>query len=213
MTTALRIVIVDDHALFRAGLQQTIAAEADLVFSGECAAAHEVLAHIATQPCDVLLLDLSLPDMSGLDLLPQLQRYHPDVAVLMLSGYPETQFGLHALRAGARGFISKTAEPAELLRAIRAVARGNRYISQGLTDVLVNGLGAPTSGPLHQCLSQREFQILCKLAEGAGVTAIGAELNLSAKTISTYRSRVLTKLGLNSNADLVTYAIRNQLLR
>ena len=99
------IVVVDDHALFRAGLQQTIAAEADMVLSGECAAAHEVLALLAAKPCNVLLLDLSLPDMSGLDLLPQLQRHHPDVAVLMLSGYPETQFGLHALRAGARGFM------------------------------------------------------------------------------------------------------------
>ena len=208
-----RIVVVDDHALFRTGLQQAIATQPDMQLVAECAAGQEVAATLQAHPCDVLLLDLSLPDMSGLDLLPQLQRAHPQLAVLMLSGYPETQFGLHALRAGASGFISKTTEPAELLRAIRTVARGSRYISQGLTDVLVNGLGNAGDGPLHQSLSQREFQILCKLAEGLGVTTIGAELNLSVKTISTYRSRVLTKLGLNSNADLVAYAIRHQLLR
>lgn len=208
----LNLILVDDHPLVRAGLRQTVADETDLRIAAECPLGADALTALRTYPCDVLLLDLSLPDMSGLDVLRQVRKLHEQVAVLILSGYPESQFGLNVLRAGAGGFISKRADAAELLRAIRTVARGYRYVGPELAGMLVNGLQGRTDGPLHLILSEREFQIFCRLAEGATVTEIARQLFLSAKTISTYRARVLEKMGMRTNAELTGYAIKNQLL-
>jgi DNA-binding NarL/FixJ family response regulator len=159
------------------------------------------------------LLDLSLPDMSGLDVLRRIKSHHNTVATLVLSAYAEKQYGLNVLRAGASGFVSKTAAPDELCRAIRAAVRGGRYVSPELAEVLVNGMQGVSGEPPHAALSEREFQIFCKLAEGQSVTDIGAALFLSVKTVSTYRTRILEKMGMKSNADMTYYAIKNDLVQ
>jgi two-component system, NarL family, invasion response regulator UvrY len=211
--TALSLIIADDHQLIRAGLSSLIAAQGDLKVSAQCRTGRETLEALGTQPCHVLLLDLSLPDMSGLDVLKTTRTRFPSVAVLVLSGYPERQFGINVLRAGANGFISKTADEAELLRAVRTVARGGRYVGPELAELLVNGMDADADQPTHSILSEREFQIFCKLAEGRSVTEIASKLCLSVKTISTYRSRLLDKMGMKTNADITSYAIRNSLIQ
>jgi len=198
---ALRVLIADDHQIVRSGLKQIIAGQTDLQLVAECRTGREVLDQLRSQPCEVLLLDLSLPDMSGLDVLKHIKAHNHSVAVLVVSGYPESQFGLNVLRAGAMGFISKGVDEAELLRAIRMVARGHRYVQ-----------GDPNE-PRHNVLSQREFQIFCKLAEGVSVSETAATLFLSVKTVSTYRSRILEKMAMKSNADITYYAIKNGLLQ
>ena len=209
-----RVAVVDDHELVRIGLKQIIEAEADFAWVGDAGTGAEALTLLRTKACDVLLLDLSLPDMSGLDVLRRIKSHHDSVATLVLSAYPEKQYGLNVLRAGASGFISKTAPPDELCRAIRAAVRGGRYVSPELAEVLVNGMQGPTgSEPPHSVLSEREFQIFCKLAEGQSVTEIGNALFLSVKTVSTYRTRILEKMGMKSNADMTYYAIKNDLVQ
>ena len=209
---SLSVILVDDHQLVRAGLRQTIGAQPDIRIVAECSTGREALNALRSNPCNVLLLDLSLPDMSGLDVLKHVRTHHEGVAVLILSGYPEAQFGLNVLRGGASGFVSKSAGEADLLRAIRQVARGNRYVGPELADLLVNGLNGTGNEPLHSVLSEREFQIFCKLAEGVSVTEIAQKLFLSVKTVSTYRTRILEKMGMKTNADITTYAIKNSLL-
>jgi len=209
---ALNVILVDDHQLVRAGLRQTIGSQPDIRIAAECSSGREALNALRSNPCNVLLLDLSLPDMSGLDVLKHVRTHHEGVAVLILSGYPEAQFGLNVLRGGASGFVSKSAGEADLLRAIRQVARGNRYVGPELADLLVNGLNGTGNEPLHSVLSEREFQIFCKLAEGVSVTEIAQKLFLSVKTVSTYRTRILEKMGMKTNADITTYAIKNSLL-
>ncbi len=212
---ATRVAVVDDHQLVRIGLKQIIDSQADFAWAGEASNGREALALLRAAPCDVLLLDLSLPDMSGLDVLRQIKAHHESVATLVLSAYPENQYGLNVLRAGASGFVSKTADDAELCRAIRAAVRGGRYVSPELAEMLVSGMqGAPGPGePRHSVLSEREFQIFCKLAEGKSVSEIAAKLFLSVKTVSTYRARILEKMGMKTNADITYYAIKNNLLQ
>jgi DNA-binding NarL/FixJ family response regulator len=204
------IIVVDDHQLVRAGLRQTLGNEPDLKIRLECQAGHEALSGLRKHPCDVLLLDLSLPDMSGLEVLAQVRQKHPSVAVLVISGFPETQFGINVLRAGASGYVSKTVDAPELLRAVRTVARGKRYVGPDLADLLVSGLDG--NGPRHAALSEREFQIFCRLAKGDAPGEIARQLHLSVKTVSTYRTRVLEKMGFSTNAELTTYALKNELL-
>jgi len=208
-----RVVIVDDHQLVRIGLKQIIQSQPDFQWVGEAKSGREALALLRTTPCDVLLLDLSLPDMSGLDVLRQIKAHHDSIAALVLSAYPEMQYGLNVLRAGASGFISKTADDAELCRAIRAAQRGGRYVSPELAEVLVNGMHGAAGEPRHSVLSEREFQIFCKLAEGKSVSEIAAKLFLSVKTVSTYRTRILEKMSMKTNADITYYAIKNDLLQ
>jgi len=210
---ATRVAVVDDHELVRIGLKQIIEAESDFSWVGDAATGREALDMLRTKQCDVLLLDLSLPDMSGLDVLRRIKSHHETVATLVLSAYPEKQYGLNVLRAGASGFVSKTAPPDELCRAIRAAVRGGRYVSPELAEVLVNGMQGASGEPPHAVLSEREFQIFCKLAEGQSVTEIGATLFLSVKTVSTYRTRILEKMGMKSNADMTYYAIKNDLVQ
>jgi two-component system invasion response regulator UvrY len=210
---ALSLIIADDHQLVRTGLCNLISAQTDLQVVDQCRTGKETLASLKTHPCHVLLLDLSLPDMSGLDVLKAARTHHPAVAILVLSGYPERQFGINVLRAGAHGFISKGVEEAELLRAIRTVARGGHYVGPELADLLVGGMDVESDKPAHSVLSEREFQIFYKLAEGRSVTEIANKLCLSVKTVSTYRSRVLEKMGMKNNADITSYAIRNSLIQ
>lgn len=211
---ATRVAVVDDHQLVRMGLKQIIESQPDFKWAGEAKNGREALDLLRGGPCDVLLLDLSLPDMSGLDVLRQIKAHHDSVATLVLSAYPEMQYGLNVLRAGASGFVSKTADDSELCRAIRAAVRGGRYVSPELAEVLVSGMqgGAPGE-PRHSVLSEREFQIFCKLAEGKSVSEIANKLFLSVKTISTYRTRIMEKMGMKTNADITYYAIKNNLLQ
>jgi len=210
---ALSLIIADDHHLIRAGLSNLIASQTDLKVAAQCTTGRETLAALGSHPCHVLLLDLSLPDMSGLDVLKAARTRFPSVAVLIVSGFPERQFGINVLRAGANGFVSKGADEAELLRAVRTVARGGRYVGPELAELLVNGMDADADQPTHSILSEREFQIFCKLAEGRSVTEIANKLCLSVKTVSTYRSRLLDKMGMKTNADITSYAIRNNLIQ
>ena len=210
---ALSLIIADDHQLVRNGICALIDAQSDLKVVAQCRNGKEALAALDSQPCHVLLLDLSLPDMSGLDVLKAARTHHPTVSVLVLSGFPERQFGINVLRAGANGFISKGVDEAELLRAIRTVSRGGRYVGPELADLLVNGMDTDADKPTHSILSEREFQIFCKLAEGRSVTEIANKLCLSVKTVSTYRSRVLEKMGMKTNADITSYAIRSNLIQ
>jgi two-component system, NarL family, invasion response regulator UvrY len=210
---ALSLIIADDHHLVRQGIFDMIEAQNDLAVVAQCRTGKETLTTLESQTCHLLLLDLSLPDMSGLDVLKATRTRHPTVPVLILSGFPERQFGINVLRAGANGFVSKTVDEAELLRAIRTVARGGRYVGPELADLLVNGMDGDADKPTHSVLSEREFQIFCKLAEGRSVTEISNKLSLSVKTISTYRSRVLEKMGMKTNADMTSYAIRSSLMQ
>ncbi len=210
---SIRVAVVDDHQLVRIGLKQIIEAQSDFAWVGEAKNGREALALLRATPCDVLLLDLSLPDMSGLDVLRQIKAHHESVATLVLSAYPENQYGLNVLRAGASGFLSKTADDGELCRAIRAAMRGGRYVSPELAEMLVSGLQGAPGEPRHSVLSEREFQIFCKLAEGKSVSEIAAKLFLSVKTVSTYRTRILEKMAMKTNADITYYAIKNYLLQ
>jgi DNA-binding NarL/FixJ family response regulator len=210
---SIRVAVVDDHQLVRIGLKQIIEAQSDFSWVGEAKNGRDAMTLLRGTPCDVLLLDLSLPDMSGLDVLRQIKAHHESVATLVLSAYPENQYGLNVLRAGASGFLSKTADDSELCRAIRAAMRGGRYVSPELAEMLVSGLQGAPGEPRHSVLSEREFQIFCKLAEGKSVSEIAAKLFLSVKTVSTYRTRILEKMAMKTNADITYYAIKNNLLQ
>jgi two-component system, NarL family, invasion response regulator UvrY len=210
---ALSLIIADDHQLVRTGLCKLIEAQSDLNVVAQCRNGKETLSALHGNSCHVLLLDLSLPDMSGLDVLKVVRNQFPGVAILVVSGYPERQFGINVLRAGANGFISKGADEVELLRAVRSVARGGRYVGPELAEMLISGMNGDADKPAHSVLSEREFQIFCKLAEGRSVTEIANKLCLSVKTVSTYRSRVLEKMSMKTNADITSYAIRNNLVQ
>src|ERR1700748_876156 len=197
---ATRVAVVDDHQLVRIGLKQIIEGQQDFAWAGEAKNGRDALTLLRGTPCDVLLLDLSLPDMSGLDVLRQIKSHHETVATLVLSAYPENQYGLNVLRAGASGFLSKNADDGELCRAIPAAMR-------------VGGVQGAPGEPRHSVLSEREFQIFCKLAEGKSVSEIAAKLFLSVKTVSTYRTRILEKMSMKTNADITYYAIKNNLLQ
>jgi two-component system, NarL family, invasion response regulator UvrY len=209
----VRIMIVDDHQVVRTGLRTLLNAQSDLAVVAEAGSARDAVDLLRQHTIDVLLLDLSLPDTSGLDVLKRVRAHYENTFVLILSGFPETQFGLNVLRGGASGFISKGADDTELFRAVRTVARGRRYVGPELAELLVAGVRGDANAPAHSSLSEREFQIFCKLAKGDSVSEIAARLFLSVKTISTYRSRILEKMSMRTNADITTYALRNNLLQ
>jgi len=206
-------MIADDHAVVRAGLRQFLETDQGIREIGEAATGREVLEQLRLGAWDLLLLDINMPDRSGLDVLRQVRATHPETRVLVLSGYPERQYALNVLRAGASGFLSKESAPEELLKAVRTVLGGRRYVSSTLAELLVSDLDGDGQQPLHARLSEREFQILCKLAAGRAVSEIAAELCISVKTVSTYRTRVLQKMSLKTNADLTAYALHNALIQ
>ena len=212
MPSLIRILIADDHEIVRAGFAQFISDQGDMQVAGEATSGDEVIAMVRKEDFDVVLLDISMPDKNGIDCLRIIRQVKPSLAVLILSGFPEEQYAVNMLRSGANGYISKNAPPAELLRAIRVVARGKRYLSQTAADLVSAELSNPTDKKMHEMLSQREFQIFHKLAAGQSPTEIADELHLSVKTVSTYRARVLEKMNLHTNADLTYYAIKNALL-
>jgi DNA-binding NarL/FixJ family response regulator len=210
--TMIRILIADDHAIVRAGLKQFIADHADMQVAAEAATGTEAIAAVRAQEFDVVLLDISMPDKNGIDTLKTIKHVRPELPVLMLSAYAEDQYAVNLLRAGAAGYLNKEAASSQLVSAIRTVVLGRKFVSPSLAQILADGVSGDADRPLHAELSQREFQIFCKLAAGAAVSKIADELNLSVKTVSTYRTRVLEKMAMKSNADLTYYAIKNGLI-
>ena len=210
-----RILIADDHAVVRAGYKQFLESDPSITEIGEAATGNETLEALRRKTWDLLLMDIHMPDRSGLDILKHVTSGYPGVRVLIVSGLPEEQYARNVLRAGASGYLAKDGSPAELLKAVRTVLLGRRYVSAALAESMAADLENPRGQdqPLHTALSAREFQIFCKLATGASVSGIADELSLSVKTVSTYRSRILEKMAFKSNADITGYALRNGLIQ
>jgi two-component system invasion response regulator UvrY len=207
-----RILLVDDHAVVRQGLEQILGGAIAGATFGEAASGEEAMLLADTACWDVVILDISLPGKSGLDALKELRRTRPALPVLVLSMYPEEQFGVRVLRAGAAGYVAKRSAAADLIAAVRNVLAGRRYVSPGLAERLAGEIGlAPGRAP-HELLSDREFQVFKLIASGKTVTASAEELGLSVPTVSTYRTRILEKMGMSDNFDLIQYAIAHRLL-
>jgi len=207
------ILIADDHAVVRAGLRQFLDEDSNIVEVGEAASGGETLDQLRAKDWDLVLLDINMPDRSGIDVLRHIRSGYPRVRVLVLSGLPERQYALNVLRAGASGYLAKDAAADELMRAVHTVLNGRRYVSASLAELLVEDLDADRDKPLHESLSAREFQIFCKLSAGRGVSEIAKELSLSVKTVSTYRTRILEKMKFTTNADLTSYALRTGIIQ
>jgi DNA-binding NarL/FixJ family response regulator len=208
----IRILIADDHPIVRAGLRQILIEAADMVVAAEASDGHEVLAKVREAEFDVVLLDLTIPGLSGLDVLKQVKSEKPNLRVLILSVHPEDQYAVRVLRAGAWGYVTKASAPEQLIAAIRKVHEGRRYVSPVLAEQLAEHLEPGAATMPHESLSDREYQVLCLLASGKTATEIADALALSVKTVSTYRSRILEKMGMRSNAELTHYAIQNGLV-
>ena len=208
----IRVFIADDHAIVREGLKQILAESPDIIVAGEADNGLDAIKLFRHATCHVLLLDISMPDRSGIEVLKQIKKEHPDLAVLMLSMHREDQYAIRSLKAGAAGYLTKQSAPAELLVAIRQVAAGKKYVSAALAQELASALGDGHPMVLHETLSDREYQTLVMIASGKTVSAIARELSLSAKTISEYRARLLVKMKLKNSAELTHYAIKNDLL-
>jgi len=208
----INILIVDDHSIVREGMKQILADIDDMKVAGEAANGAEALAKVQKQPFDLVLLDISMPGRSGLDVLKELKNIQPRLPVLMLSMYPEEQYAVRALRSGASGYLTKESAPDELISAIRKVCGGGRYVSVSLAENIAFTIDRKTVQAPHESLSDREYQIMCMIASGKAVKDIARELSLSVKTISTYRSRILKKMTMNTNADITRYALQNSLV-
>ena len=207
----LKILVADDHAIVRRGLQLLLGGTAGWEVA-EVATADEVLPVLRREPFHILLLDITLRDRSGIDLLPAIRRDFPHLGVLMLSMHPEEQYAIRSLRAGANGYLQKDGSPEELFSAIERVASGRTYVSVDVADRMAMELSRPTSQLPHERLSAREFEVFRLIATGKSVSEIGGMLHLSVKTISTYRARIMEKTGFRSNADIVAYAVRSHLV-
>jgi two-component system invasion response regulator UvrY len=208
----INILIADDHSVVREGLKQIISGNADMTVLAEACSGNEAIEKIRKNPISVAILDISMPGKNGLDTLKELKVMHPDLPVLILSMYPEEQYALRFFRAGASGYLTKKSAPEELVNAIRIVSKGKKYVSPVLAEKLIGELDVTNEKPLHSALSDREFQVLCLMASGKTSGEIAEELFLSVKTISTYRARILEKLRLKNTAELINYAIQNQLV-
>lgn len=208
----IKILIADDHAIVREGLKQIVAEEPDLTVAGEARNAAEALELVRRQPWDVVILDITMPGRSGLEVLREMTRERPRLPVLVLSMHAEDQFAVRVLQAGAAGYITKASAPQELLAAIRKVASGGKYISPTLADKLATVIAAGSDRPPHESLSDREYEVLRGIAAGKTVSEIARQMSLSVKTISTYRARLLQKMRMKNNAELTRYAIVNRLI-
>lgn len=208
----IRVFIADDHAIVREGLKQILAEQRDIIVAGEAENGVDAAKLIGKARCHVMLLDISLPDRNGIDVLKQVKKDKPDLSVLMLSMHREDQYAIRALKAGASGYLTKQSAPKELVTAIRQVASGQKYVSAALAQTLASQIGENHETPVHETLSDREYQTLTMIASGMTVSEIAKELSLSVKTVSEYRSRLLVKMKLKTSAELTTYAIRNGLV-
>jgi DNA-binding NarL/FixJ family response regulator len=208
----IRVLIADDHAVVRQGLKQILGGTPEMLVAGEATNGQEVLDKVRAETWDVVVLDISMPDRSGLDVLKQLRSERPKLPVLVLSMHSEDQYAVRVLKAGASGYLTKDSAPDELVKAIRKVVSGGRYVSSFLAEKLAFEIGTDSSRLPHETLSDREFQVLRGIAAGKSVTEIAAELYLSPKTVSTYRARLLQKMNLTTNAELIHYAMQNHLI-
>ncbi len=208
----IRIVVADDHTIVREGLKQILAAAADFSVAGEAQNGHEVIARVRELDFDVLLLDMSMPGKSGTELIRQVHAEKPRLRILVLSMHEEEQYAVRAIKAGAAGYLTKESASAQLVSAIRKVAGGGAFITSSVAEQLALGAMPDSSGPLHSSLSDREFQVFRAIVAGKTVTDIAEELNLSVKTVSTHKARILEKMGMHNTADLIRYAIKHGLV-
>lgn len=208
----IRILIADDHAIVRRGIRQLLAEVPEITQIGEAQNAQEVSTLLRTQRWELVMLDLALPDKNGLEVLKDIKREYPKLPVLILSMHPEDLYALRLLKAGAVGYLTKESAPDELLTAIRKVLNGGRYISSQLAEQLVFDLNTDSDRPLHESLSDREYQVLCLIASGKTISEVADHLAISVKTASTYRARILEKMRMRTNAELTHYAIQEKLI-
>ena len=208
----IRILIADDHAILRRGLKEILVSDLEGAICGEAEDAEQVLAQVQSQVWDLVILDVTMPGRSGIDVLRDLKQMCPKLPVLVLSMHPEEQYGRRALKAGAAGYMNKESAPEELIKAIEKVLAGGRYVSPLLAEKLAFDLNKNTDRPVHDTLSDREFEVLRMIASGKTVTHIAEELHLSVKTVSTYRARILEKMNMTTTAELMHYALNNRLL-
>lgn len=208
----IRIVIADDHGIMREGLKKVLGADADLAVIAEAQNGHEVMQRVRELEFDVLLLDMSMPGKSGIELIKQVRAEKPRLRILILSMHQEQQYAVRAIKAGASGYLTKDSASTQLVTAIRKVAGGGAYITDAVGEALALGAMQQTDRPPHDALSDREFQVLKLLVSGKGVTEIGEALNLSVKTVSTHKSNIMQKLGLSNSTELIRYAIRHELI-
>jgi len=205
-------MIADDHAIVRQGLKQILSEIKDISVTGEAETGFQAVKIARQHEFDVLLLDISLPDRNGIEILKQIRKDKPQLSVLMLSMHNEHEFAVRALKAGAAGYLNKQSAPAQLVVAIRQVAGGDKYVSPAVAQELANTINSDADQPLYSILSDREFQTLCMIAAGKTLSDISAEMFLSPKTVSVYRARILEKLKLTNNSELIRYAILNKLV-
>lgn len=208
----IRVILCDDHAMIRRGIRDTLSEAVDIQVTAEASSYAEVRDAIRSHACDVLVLDINLPGRSGLEVLQSLRETDSPIKVLIVSMFPEDQYAIRCLKAGAQGYLNKAGDPAELVTAVRTVALGRKYVTPNVAQMLVANLSAPENLSLHASLSERELQTLLKIASGRRLSDIAEELMLSPKTVSVYRARVLEKLKLTNNSELTVYAIRNGLV-
>ncbi|HEY4664969.1 MAG TPA: response regulator transcription factor [Comamonas sp.] len=206
------VVICDDHAVLRRGIRDTLSEATDIQVRGEAAGYTELREILRTTPCTVLLLDINMPGRNGLEVLSSVRESYPDIKVLMVSMYPEDQYALRSLKAGAHGYANKAGDPLQLVEAVRVVSMGRKFLTPEVAQMLADSLSQPAPEVPHAALSEREMQTLQKIASGKRLTDIAEELMLSPKTVSVYRARVLEKLQLTNNAEITVYAIRNNLV-
>lgn len=209
----IRIVIADDHAIVRTGLREYFSGHVDLRVTGEAANGREALELVREGDLDVLLMDLSMPDQSGVDALAAIHARKPELPILILSGFPEAHYATTLIKQGASGYLNKECDPQEIVDAIRTVARGRKYISAAVAELLASGLDPTAAKEPHELLSEREFQVFLRLAKGETIGHIADGMSLSVKTVSTYRTRVMEKMALKSNSDLTYYALKAGLIQ
>jgi DNA-binding NarL/FixJ family response regulator len=210
----IRIAIIDDHAIVRAGLRQYFSEQVDLQVVAEATNGREAVDIVRKGNVDVLLMDISMPDQSGVDALAAIKARAPDLPVLILSSFPEEHYATTLLRQGASGYLNKECDPEEIVKAIRTVYRGRKYITAGVAELLADGIGGTAiDRPSHEQLSEREFQVFLRLAKGETIGHMADSMSLSVKTVSTYRTRVMEKMKLQSNSDLTYYALKNGLIQ
>ena len=209
----INVFIADDHALIREGIKKLLSPFSDIKLVGETADPFEIIELIKKNNCDILILDLSMPGKNGLDLIKEIKTLYPEIKILVMTMMPEDQFAKRTLKIGASGYLTKESAPEELITAIRKIASGRKYISETLAEKLAQDLDETAEKPLQDLLSDREFQVMKMMAAGKSQTDIAAELSISVSTINTYRSRILEKLNLKSNAELIRFAYQNNLIK
>lgn len=209
----IRIAIVDDHPMVRAGLRQFLSEQGDCEVVGEAGSGREALDIVRQHELDVVIMDLAMPDQSGVDVLAAIKARAPALPVLILSGFAEAHYAVTLMRQGASGYLNKDCDPEEVVKAVRTLSRGRKYVSAGTAELLAEGLAHPVAGPLHEQLSERELQVFLRLARGETVGHMAESMSLSVKTISTYRTRVMEKMNMATNSDLTYYALKNGLIQ